>query len=360
KAYPRVDALSGFVHFGCTSEDINSTAYSLLLKDFGAKEFMPLVNAVILEIESLAKKYRSAPLLSRTHGQAASPTTLGKELLNAAARLHRPFDLLKTIPRTAKWSGAVGNFNAHAAAYPDQDWIGITYRFLTYLGLSPNLYTTQIEPHDMLAERFDAVGRINTILLDFSRDMWMYISHGVFLQKPKQGEVGSSTMPHKVNPIDFENAEGNLGLANAIFRHLAEKLPISRLQRDLSDSTVMRNIGVAFGHSLIAYRSILAGLQKIEADTARLESELNEHWEVLTEAVQTIMRKYRVPAAYEKLKSLARGKKMGQKELHAFIRRLKIPNDDKKHLLSLNPQTYTGLAEKLVEGYFQSRAKNSL
>jgi adenylosuccinate lyase len=351
KAYPKIALMSEFIHFGCTSEDINNLAYSLLLKDFGTKEFMPLLSGVILEIYALAKKYKGVPMLSRTHGQAASPTTVGKEFINFVARLSKQMDSLKKIERTGKLNGAVGNFNAHIAAYPKVDWISVSHRFVTYLGLTPNHYTTQIEPHDTLAERFDAVARINTILLDFCRDMWLYISMAFLKQKMKAGEVGSSTMPHKVNPIDFENAEGNLGLANAVFRHLAEKLPVSRLQRDLSDSTVLRNLGVAFGHSVLAYKSILTGLQKIDVDRERLKLHLEAHWEVLTEAIQTVLRKYKVAQAYERLKAMSRGKRLGEAEIRAFVKGLRIPAEDKKRLLALSPSTYTGLAEKLVDAY---------
>lgn len=351
KAYPKISLMAEFIHFGCTSEDINNLAYALLLKDFGTKEFMPLLSGVILEIYQLAKKYKAVPMLSRTHGQAASPTTVGKEFINFAARLEKQFASLKKIERTGKFNGAVGNFNAHHIAYPKVDWISVSHRFVAYLGLTPNTYTTQIEPHDTLAERFDAVGRINAILLDFCRDIWLYISMAFLKQKMKAGEVGSSTMPHKVNPIDFENAEGNLGLANAVFRHLSEKLPVSRLQRDLSDSTVLRNIGVAFGYSVLSYKSILTGLQKIDADEERLRLHLEAHWEVLAEAIQTVLRKYKVPQAYERLKVMSRGKRLDEAATRAFIKQLKIPADDKKRLLALTPATYTGLAEKLVDSY---------
>lgn len=351
KAYPKIALMNEFIHFGCTSEDINNLAYSLLLKDFGTKEFMPILSGLVMELFSLAKKYKAVPMLSRTHGQAASPSTVGKELINFVARLEKQMESLKNIERTGKFNGAVGNFNAHHVAYPKVDWIGVSHRFITYLGLTPNHYTTQIEPHDALAERFDTISRINTILLDLARDIWLYISMDFFKQKLKAGEVGSSTMPHKVNPIDFENAEGNLGLANAVFRHLAEKLPISRLQRDLSDSTVMRNIGVAFGHSLLAYKSLLTGFHKIEVNEVHLNLHLEAHWEVLTEAIQTVLRKYKIPQAYERLKIMSRGKKLTDREIRAFIRQLKIPKDDKNELLKLTPSTYTGLAEKLVDSY---------
>lgn len=351
KAYPKLALMSEFIHFGCTSEDINNLAYALLLKDFGTKEFMPLMAGLIQELFSMAKKYKAIPMLSHTHGQPASPTTVGKELINFVARLEKQFECLKRIERTGKFNGAVGNFNAHTAAYPKVDWAGVSHRFVTYIGLTPNPYTTQIEPHDTLAERFNAVSRINNILIDFCRDIWMYISFGCFKQKIKAGEVGSSTMPHKVNPIDFENAEGNFGLANAVFQHLAEKLPVSRMQRDLSDSTVQRNIGVGFGYTVLALKSLMNGLQKVTVDEKRLQEDLANNWEVLTEAIQTVLRKYKVERAYERLKALSRGKRLGENEIRAFIKQLKIGPEDKKRLLALTPATYTGLASKLVDSY---------
>lgn len=351
QASPRLALMGEFVHFGCTSEDINNLAYALLLKDFGTKEFMPLLSGVVTSLFEMAKKYAGHPMLSRTHGQPASPTTVGKELINVVARLEKQIEVLKKIERAGKFNGAVGNLNAHYAAYPEIDWVGASHRFVTYLGLTPNTYTTQIEPRDTLAERFDAVARINHILLDLCRDMWSYISLGYFKQNMRAGEVGSSTMPHKINPIDFENAEGNLGLANALFHHFSEKLPISRMQRDLSDSTVLRNVGVAFGYSVLAYRSLLSGLSKVSVDEKRLSADLNENWEVLTEAVQTVLRKYNVPQAYERLKALSRGKKLTDRELKSFITQLKIPLADKKRLLALTPETYTGAAVKLVTSY---------
>lgn len=351
KAYPKIAVMSEFIHFGCTSEDINNLAYGLLLKDFGTKEFMPLFSGLIQELFGMAKKYKATAMLSHTHGQPASPTTAGKELINVVARLEKQFAVLKQIERSGKFNGAVGNFNAHTVAYPKVDWSGVSHRFVTYLGLTPNSYTTQIEPHDTLAERFDALSRMNTILIDFCRDMWMYISFGYFKQKVKAGETGSSTMPHKVNPIDFENAEGNFGLANAVFRHLSEKLPISRMQRDLSDSTVQRNIGVGFGYTIVAFKSLMNGLQKVTVDEQRLKEDLANNWEVLTEAIQTVLRKYKVEQAYERLKILSRGKKLTDLEIRTFIKQLKIGPDDKKRLLALTPATYTGLAEKLVDSY---------
>ncbi|PJC37158.1 adenylosuccinate lyase, partial [Candidatus Peregrinibacteria bacterium CG_4_9_14_0_2_um_filter_53_11] len=351
RAYPELDKLAEFVHFGCTSEDINNVAYNLMVKDFGAKEYLPLLAGLIYELHGMALKNKKVPMMSRTHGQSASPTTLGKELINVVARLEGQLKLLNQIPYTGKWSGAVGNFNAHLAAYRTLDWAGISVRFLSYLGLTPNPYTTQIEPHDNFAAIFDNVARINTILIDFSRDMWSYISHGYFKQTLKKGEVGSSTMPHKINPIDYENAEGNLGVANALLRHLAEKLPISRMQRDLSDSTVLRTIGTAAGHTVLSYKSLMNGLKKVEVNQAVLEDDLDSNWEVLTEAVQTILRRQKVSGAYEQLKELSRGKRLTSKALASFIKQLKLPASDKKYLLNLTPATYTGLAAKLVESY---------
>lgn len=351
KAYPKLADLGEFIHFGCTSEDINNLSYALILKDFCVKEFLPVTSGVVSSLFQMAQKYKSVPMLAHTHGQPASPTTVGKELVNVVARLEKQIEILKRVEHTGKLNGAVGNFNAHTVAYPEVDWNGVSHRFISYLGLKPNSYTTQIEPHDTMAELFDAVARINTILIDLSRDFWMYISLKYFKQKVKAGEVGSSTMPHKVNPIDFENAEGNLGLANALLRHMAEKLPISRMQRDLSDSTVERNIGSAFGYSVLAYKSLMTGLLKVEINEAAMAADLNDNWEVLTEPIQTVLRKYKVAGAYEKLKELSRGKKLGEKEIQAFIKQLKIDDDDKKRLLALTPATYIGIAEKLVESY---------
>jgi adenylosuccinate lyase len=350
-AYPKINAMSEFIHFGCTSEDINNLAYALLIKDFGIKEYLPVLSGLIQELLSIAKKYKAVPMLSHTHGQPASPTTVGKEIINTVARLERQFKQLDDASCVGKFNGAVGNFNAHVVAYPKINWPSVSHRFINYLGLEANNYTTQIEPHDWYAEIFDGVARVNTILIDFCRDMWMYISLGYFKQSVKAGEVGSSTMPHKVNPIDFENAEGNFGLANAIFRHLGEKLPISRMQRDLSDSTVERNIGSGFGYSFLAFKSLMNGLKKVDINKIKLEEDLNNNWEVLTEAIQTVLRKYKVSGAYEKLKALSRGKKLTDKEIRSFVKQLEIPATDKKRLLELTPATYTGVAEKLVENY---------
>lgn len=351
EAHPKIAQMSEFIHFGCTSEDINNLAYALLLKDFETKEYLPLISGVVLELYNLAKKHAAVALLSRTHGQPASPTTIGKELINFVARLETQIESLKRVKKLGKFSGAVGNFNAHNIAYPEVDWDGVSQRFITYLGLVPNRYTTQIEPHDWMVETFDAVSRINTILIALNRDVWMYISYDVFKQKLKEGEVGSSTMPHKVNPIDFENAEGNLGLANALFRHFSEKLPISRMQRDLSDSTVQRNIGCAFGYSILAYKSLLNGLSKLEVNEEQIKISLENHWEVLTEAIQTVLRKEKVPQAYEKLKELSRGKKLTEEGIHTFIKSLKIPKEDRERLLSLTPASYIGISKELVKSY---------
>ncbi|PIQ77037.1 adenylosuccinate lyase [Candidatus Peregrinibacteria bacterium CG11_big_fil_rev_8_21_14_0_20_46_8] len=351
KAYPKLDALAEFIHFGCTSEDINNLSYALMVRDFGTKEYNPIMSGLILELYEMAKKYKKVPMLSHTHGQPASPTTLGKEFINVVARLESQLQLLNALPHVGKMNGAVGNFNAHLAAYPKIDWPGVSVRFVTYLGLQPQLYTTQIEPHDMLAAHLDGVRRLNTILMDFCRDIWTYISLGFFTQKLKKGEVGSSTMPHKVNPIDFENAEGNLGLANTLAQHLANKLPISRMQRDLTDSTVMRNVGTVAGYSLLAYKSLLKGLNKLEVNEQRLHDYLDDHWEVLGEAIQTVLRAHGVTNAYEQLKELTRGKKVNQTALAKTIKKLPIPAVDQKRLLALTPQSYIGAAVKLVDTY---------
>lgn len=351
KAYPKLNELAEFIHFGCTSEDINNLAYALILKDFETKEYLPILSGIALDLYSFAKKYKSQAMLSRTHGQPATPTTLGKEFLNVVDRLQRQIHSLKSIKFLGKMNGAVGNFNAHYIAYPEVDWISVSHRFLAYCGLSANMYTTQIEPHDFLAEKFDALARINVILLKLCRDIWTYISISYFKQKTKPDEVGSSTMPHKVNPIDFENAEGNLGLANAIFRHLSEKLPVSRLQRDLSDSTVERNIGIAYGYTILSFRSLLTGFKKLEVNERKIYEDLEDNREVLAEAIQTVMRKCKVAGAYEKLKELTRGKRLTQKEMTDFIKTLKINKTDKKRLMDLAPEKYIGLAEKLVSDF---------
>jgi adenylosuccinate lyase len=338
-----------FIHFACTSEDINNLSYALMLKESRDGVMLPKLDEVIGSLRSLARKHAALPMLSRTHGQAASPTTLGKEVANFVHRLTRARARIAAVPVPGKINGAVGNFNAHAIAYPGFDWERFSRRLVERLGLEFNPYTTQIEPHDGLAELLDAYARANSVLLDLDRDVWGYISLGYFRQKTKAGEVGSSTMPHKVNPIDFENSEGNLGVANALLRHLAEKLPVSRWQRDLSDSTALRNVGAALGHTLLAYASCLRGLGKLEAAPARLAADLEANWEVLSEAVQQVMRRYGVPDAYDKLKAMSRGKRFGRRELAAFVRTLPIPPEAKKRLLALTPARYTGLAAELAK-----------
>jgi adenylosuccinate lyase len=346
---PEVTRVSEFIHFACTSEDINNTAHALMLKDGRDAVLLPGVDAVVERFRQLAHDLAELPMLSRTHGQPASPTTLGKEMANIAWRLQRARKAIAGVGLTAKFNGAVGNYNAHLSAYPEHDWESFNRRFIESLGLEFNPYTIQIEPHDAMAELFDAMARANTILIDACRDIWMYISLGYFKQKLKEGEVGSSTMPHKVNPIDFENAEGNLGLANAVLRHFSEKLPISRMQRDLTDSTVLRNMGVAFGHSLLALDSCLKGMNKLEADPARLAADLDECWEVLAEPVQTVMRRYGVENPYEQLKALTRGKGITREALQSFIATLAIPVADKSRLKDMTPASYIGLAAELAK-----------
>ena len=339
---------SEFIHFACTSEDINNTSHALMLNDARSQVMLPVLDRVIARFVALAHDLADVPMLSRTHGQPASPTTMGKEMANIAYRLKRARKAIAGVEMTAKFNGAVGNYNAHLSAYPDFDWAGFNQRFVESLGLVFNPYTIQIEPHDAMAELFDATARCNTMLIDACRDIWSYISLGFFKQRLKEGEVGSSTMPHKVNPIDFENAEGNLGVANAMFRHFSEKLPISRMQRDLTDSTVLRNMGVAFGHTLLAYDSLLKGLGKLEADPAKLVADVSEAWEVLAEPVQTVMRRYGVENPYEQLKALTRGKGITQEGLHAFIQTLAIPEAEKTRLLAMTPASYIGLAAELA------------
>ena len=342
--------VSEFIHFACTSEDINNLAYALMLKEGIENVILPKIEAIKNDLKGFAKQYADVALLARTHGQNASPTTLGKEFANVAYRLERQIKSLKTQPILGKINGAVGNFNAHLIAYPKKDWNKFSQKFIKALGLSYNEYTTQIEPHDFAAEIFNNLSLINTILIDLNRDIWSYISIGYFKQRMKKNEVGSSTMPHKVNPIDFENSEGNLGLANAILRHLSEKLPISRWQRDLTDSTVLRNIGVAFGYSLIAYQSLGRGLGKLQVNQVRINEDLDNAWEVLAEPIQTIMRKRGIANPYEKLKELTRGNQnIDRVSLHQFINTLELPMQDKKTLLDLTPQSYIGLAAKLAK-----------
>ncbi len=339
-------AVGEFIHFACTSEDINNLAYALMLREARAQVILPLMDEMIQAITNLAHRHAAQSMLSRTHGQPASPTTLGKEMANTAYRLKRQREQLASLPLFGKINGAVGNYNAHLAAYPHLDWQAIARVFVTGMGLDWNPYTTQIEPHDYVAEYFDVMARFNTVLIDFSRDVWGYISIGYFKQKTVAGEVGSSTMPHKVNPIDFENAEGNLGLANAIFHHLSAKLPISRWQRDLTDSTVLRNLGVGVAHSVIAYQSCLKGISKLESDAARMNADLDASWEVLGEAVQTVMRRYGIEKPYEKLKELTRGRGIDRQILATFINTLDVPEEDKARLLAMSPATYTGNAEQ--------------
>ena len=338
-----------FIHFACTSEDINNLAYALMIAESRAKVMLPKLDEVIHSLRNLARKHAALPMLSRTHGQAATPTTLGKEIANFAHRLARARERIAAVTVLGKINGAVGNYNAHVTAYPGFDWERFCRRFVERLGLEFNAYTTQIEPHDWLAELLDAYARANSVLLDLDRDLWGYISLGYFRQKVKAGEVGSSTMPHKVNPIDFENSEGNIGIANALLRHLAEKLPVSRWQRDLSDSTAQRNVGTALGHTLLAYAACLRGLAKLEADPARLAADLDANWEVLAEAVQQVMRRHGVPDAYDKLKAISRGKRLERRQLAAFVKGLPIPPEAKKRLLALTPAKYTGLAADLAK-----------
>ncbi|MHB8915092.1 MAG: adenylosuccinate lyase [Thiobacillus sp.] len=350
QGHEEIAAVSGFFHFACTSEDINNLAHGLMLKASRDTVLLPTLEKTIARLTELAHEFAELPMLARTHGQPATPTTVGKELANVVYRLRRAYIAIDEIELLGKINGAVGNYNAHLAAYPDFDWAGFAQEFVTALGLTFNPYTTQIEPHDAMGELFDAIARANTILIDLNRDVWGYISVGYFKQKVKAGEVGSSTMPHKVNPIDFENSEGNLGLANAVLRHLAEKLPVSRWQRDLTDSTVLRNMGVGFGYSLLAYESCLRGLGKLEAHPEMLASDLNANWEVLAEPIQTVMRRYGIAHPYEQLKALTRGKSgMTREALHTFIDRLAIPATEKTRLKQLAPATYIGQAAELAK-----------
>jgi adenylosuccinate lyase len=341
-------AIKEFIHFACTSEDINNLAYALMLRDARDSVLLPALDGVIAKLRELSHAYAAQPMLSRTHGQTASPTTLGKEIANVVARLERQRRQIAAVEITGKINGAVGNYNAHVVSYPEVDWPAFARRFVEKLGLVFNPYTTQIEPHDCIAELGDAMRRANTILIDFARDVWGYISLGYFRQVLKAGEVGSSTMPHKVNPIDFENAEGNFGLANALFEHFSAKLPISRWQRDLTDSTVLRALGTAFGHTQIALDSLLRGLNKLNANPERLAADLDTSWEVLAEAVQTVMRRYGLPEPYEQLKALTRGQGITRDALRTFIAGLGLPGDAKERLLALTPAAYIGLAGKLA------------
>lgn len=347
---PEIKKASEFIHFACTSEDINNLSHGLMLKTARDSVMLPFLNDVISRLTVLANEFADQPMLSRTHGQTASPTTMGKELANVAYRLRRQYAQLEKNEILGKINGAVGNFNAHLSAYPNTDWESFAKRFVESLGLVYNPMTIQIEPHDYMAELYDTLARINTILIDFNRDVWGYISVGYFKQKVKAGEIGSSTMPHKVNPIDFENSEGNLGLANAVLRHMAEKLPISRWQRDLTDSTVLRNMGVGFGYTLLGYDSCLRGLNKLEINTQRLAEDLDNSWEVLAEPIQTVMRRYGIENPYEQLKELTRGKGgINKTTLHAFINTLNIPQEAKQSLLNMEPSTYIGKAKELAK-----------
>lgn len=347
---PELLAASEFIHFACTSEDINNTSHGMMLKSARNAVMLPALEKLIAKLAELAHLNAEVPMLSRTHGQPASPTTLGKELANVVARLRRAHQRIAQVEILGKMNGAVGNYNAHLSAYPEHDWESFSKAVIEQrLGLTYNPYTIQIEPHDYMAEMFDAFARANTILLDLNRDIWGYISVGYFKQKTKAGEIGSSTMPHKVNPIDFENSEGNLGLANALLRHLSEKLPVSRWQRDLTDSTVLRNIGVAFGYTLLAYDSCLRGLNKLETNPERLAADLDATWEVLAEPVQTVMRRYGIENPYEQLKELTRGKGISKAALREFVLQLAIPQEAKDLLLNMTPASYTGIAVKLAK-----------
>jgi adenylosuccinate lyase len=349
KDVPELVAASEFIHFGCTSEDINNTSHGMMLKAARDGVLLPALQALITRLTEIAHVNAALPMLSRTHGQTASPTTLGKEMANVVARLQRAARRIADVEILAKMNGAVGNYNAHLSAYPGFDWPAFSKDVIEQrLGLTFNPYTIQIEPHDYMAELFDAIARTNTILLDLNRDIWTYVSLGYFKQKLKAGEIGSSTMPHKVNPIDFENSEGNLGLANAVLKHMAEKLPVSRMQRDLTDSTVLRNIGVGFGYTLLAYDSCLRGLNKLEVNAARLGQDLDANWEVLAEPVQTVMRRYGIANPYEQLKELTRGKGITRDALREFILTLAIPQDAKDLLLAMTPANYTGIAAQLA------------
>jgi len=339
-----LEAVSEFIHFACTSEDINNLSYALMLREARAQSLLPLVDEVIDNVRTLAHDLADQPMLARTHGQTASPTTVGKEMANVAHRLQRQRTQMAAVPMLGKINGAVGNYNAHLVAYPELDWPAFAARFIESLGLEQNPFTIQIEPHDYMAELFDAVARFNTVLLDFDRDLWGYISLGYFKQRTIAGEVGSSTMPHKVNPIDFENSEGNLGIANALLAHFAAKLPVSRWQRDLTDSTVLRAIGTAFAHSAIAYHASLRGFSKLQVNAERLDADLDASWEVLAEPIQTVMRRYGIEKPYEKLKELTRGQKITRETLAAFVETLDMPAEARAELMELTPASYTGNA----------------
>jgi adenylosuccinate lyase len=349
KELPELDAISEFVHFACTSEDINNLSHGLMLKAGRDQVLVPQMRALIQAIAQLAHEHATVPMLSRTHGQTASPTTLGKEMANVAYRLDRQLQSLLAVPLLGKINGAVGNYNAHLSAYPQVDWATNAQQLVKDLGLEFNPYTTQIEPHDYMAELFNALSRFNTVLIDFNRDIWGYISLGYFKQKTIAGEVGSSTMPHKVNPIDFENSEGNLGLANAVLEHMAGKLPVSRWQRDLTDSTVLRNMGVGFGYCEIAYSAALKGISKLQVNPQAIAADLDNAWEVLAEPIQTVMRRYAIAEPYEKLKALTRGQRINQALIQSFVETLDIPEDAKDSLRRLTPSSYTGNAAEQAQ-----------
>ena len=354
EARPELQSVGEFVHFACTSEDINNTSHALQLKGARSLVLLPALDKVIAQMREMAHTHADEPMLSRTHGQTASPTTVGKEIANVVVRLVNAREKIASVKLMGKMNGAVGNYNAHLSAWPDTDWEAFSKKVIETpeplgLGLSFQPYSIQIEPHDYMAELFDAVARANTILIDLSRDIWGYVSLGYFKQRLKAGEIGSSTMPHKVNPIDFENAEGNLGMANAMLRHMSEKLPVSRWQRDLTDSTVLRNMGVALGYAVLAYNSLSVGLGKLELNREALQGDLNASWEVLAEPIQTVMRRYGVQGAYEKLKEVTRGKTVSAEDLHALIRSLEIPETEKTRLLAMTPASYVGLAAELAK-----------
>ncbi len=343
-----LNAVTEFIHFACTSEDINNLSHGLMLKECREQVLLPTIDEVLASIKALALEYKSIPMMCRTHGQPASPSTLGKEMANVYIRLKRQRDQIANVEFLGKINGAVGNYNAHISAYPELNWHEFANEFVTSLGLTFNEYTTQIEPHDYIAELFDVIARFNTILIDFDRDVWGYIALGHFKQRTIAGEIGSSTMPHKVNPIDFENSEGNLGIANALFSHLAQKLPVSRWQRDLTDSTVLRNLGVGFGHSLISYQATLKGISKLQVNEENLAKELDGNWEVLAEPIQTVMRRYGIEKPYEKLKELTRGKRVNGDSMREFIMTLELPDNVKAQLCELTPASYIGRAIEFV------------
>ncbi len=350
-SHPELGAIKEFIHFACTSEDINNLAYALMLQDARSKVLLPALDKIIKAIGLLAQRFAEQPMLARTHGQPASPTTLGKEMAVFAHRLRVEYHQLSVVAIMGKINGAVGNYNAHIAAYPEVNWTQFADAFIESLGLTRSEYTTQIEPHDFIARYFHALMRANTILIGFCRDIWSYISVGYFRQRTVEGEVGSSTMPHKVNPIDFENAEGNLGIANAMLSHLTEKLPISRWQRDLTDSTVLRNLGVGVAHSVVAYQSLLKGMNKLEADAWRMGRDLDDNWEVLAEAIQTVMRRHGLPEPYEQLKRLTRGNKTGREAIRGFVEGLQLPEADRQRLLAMTPASYVGDAAEQAKAF---------